>query len=116
LLFSFIIAFISCVLSASSDKSSVLSHAASFTKESQEIVTGSTCDEGVGGATKLRRLKRRSEDTELYDVDRAEKLKSIAQDEFVSRQEKDFLSIMVSVYSTRFPTSNALELFKDEET
>ncbi|MFQ6630051.1 hypothetical protein Gotur_006814 [Gossypium turneri] len=89
--------------SASSDKSSVLSHAASFTKESQEIVTGSTCvlvfpclpDEGVGGATKLRRLKRRSEDTELYDVDRAEKLKSIAQDEFVSRQEKDFLSIMM---------------------
>ncbi|MBA0799016.1 hypothetical protein Gohar_009553 [Gossypium harknessii] len=52
-------------------------------------------DEGVGGATKLRRLKRRSEDTELYDVDRAEKLKSIAQDEFVSRQEKDFLSIMM---------------------
>ncbi|MBA0556871.1 hypothetical protein Golob_026940, partial [Gossypium lobatum] len=156
--------------SASSDKSSVLSHAASFTKESQEIVTGSTCgqlfvlsqqflhnmskspipcnarkrainfsawihggkvlmeggsnvtadlqcggifhvfslvcsgavlafpclpDEGVGGATKLRRLKCRSEDTELYDVDRAEKLKFIAQDEFVSRQEKDFLSIMM---------------------
>ncbi|MBA0766216.1 hypothetical protein Gotri_015277 [Gossypium trilobum] len=52
-------------------------------------------DEGVGGATKLRRLKRRSEDTELYDVDRAEKLKSIPQDEFVSRQEKDFLSIMM---------------------
>ncbi|PPR83036.1 hypothetical protein GOBAR_AA37679 [Gossypium barbadense] len=156
-LFSLIIAFISCALSASSDKSSVLSHTTSFTKESQEIVTGSTCgqlfvlsqhffhnmskspipcnarkravnfsawihegkilmeggsnltadlqygdifhvfslvcsgallvfpclpDEGVSEATKLRRLKRGSEDTELYDVDRDEKLKSIAQELF----------------------------------
>ncbi|MBA0705832.1 hypothetical protein Golax_017988 [Gossypium laxum] len=72
--------------------------------------------EGVGETAKLRRLKRRAEDTEFYDVDMAKKLKSITQGEFISRREKYFLSIMVSVYSTRFPTSNALELFKDEET
>ncbi|KAG4214199.1 hypothetical protein ERO13_A01G106450v2 [Gossypium hirsutum] len=72
--------------------------------------------EGVGETAKLRRLKRIAEDTEFYDVDMAKKLKSITQGEFISRQEKGFHGIMVSVYSTRFPTSNALELFKDEET
>ncbi|MBA0733948.1 hypothetical protein Gogos_017909 [Gossypium gossypioides] len=52
-------------------------------------------DEGVGETAKLRRLKRRAEDTEFYDVDMAKKLKSITQGEFISRREKDFLSIMM---------------------
>ncbi|MBA0823244.1 hypothetical protein Goarm_019986 [Gossypium armourianum] len=93
LLFSLIIAFRSCALSALSDKSSILSYAASFTIESQEIVIGSTSsgallvfpclqDEGVGETAKLRRLKCRAEDTEFYDVDMAKKLKSITQELF----------------------------------
>ncbi|KAK5824589.1 hypothetical protein PVK06_019370 [Gossypium arboreum] len=45
----------------------------------------------------------------------AKKLKSITQGKFVSRREKGFLSFMVSIYNTRFPTSNTSELFKDEE-
>ncbi|XP_022715262.1 uncharacterized protein LOC111274686 isoform X2 [Durio zibethinus] len=73
-------------------------------------------DEGVGEADDLRSLKRRAEDNELCDTDKAKKLKSIAEGEFVSRREKGFPSIMVSVYSTKFSTANALELFKDEET
>ncbi|XWS12134.1 hypothetical protein CRYUN_Cryun37aG0063800 [Craigia yunnanensis] len=73
-------------------------------------------DEGVGEAEDLRSLKRRAEDNELCDSDKAKKLKSIAESEFVSRREKGFPGIMVSVYSTTFSAANALELFKDEET
>ncbi|XVF25204.1 hypothetical protein REPUB_Repub13aG0193100 [Reevesia pubescens] len=73
-------------------------------------------DEGVGEAEDLRSLKRRAEDNELCDADKAKKLKSIAEGEFVSRREKGFPGIMVSVYSTTVSTANALELFKDEET
>ncbi|XWS20082.1 hypothetical protein CRYUN_Cryun31cG0071000 [Craigia yunnanensis] len=73
-------------------------------------------DEGVGEAEDLRSLKRRAEDNELCDADKAKKLKSIAEGEFVSRREKGFPGIMVSVCSTTFSTANALELFKDEET
>ncbi|KAB2085857.1 hypothetical protein ES319_A05G426300v1 [Gossypium barbadense] len=73
-------------------------------------------DEGVGEAEDLRSLKRRAEDNELCDVDKAKKLKSIAEGEFVSRREKGFPGIMVSVYSSTFPAANSLELFKDEET
>ncbi|XP_039053662.1 uncharacterized protein LOC120195803 isoform X2 [Hibiscus syriacus] len=73
-------------------------------------------DEGVGEAEDLRSFKRRAEDNELCDADKAKKLKSIAEGEFVSRREKGFPGIMVSVYRTTFPTATALELFKDEET
>ncbi|MBA0838053.1 hypothetical protein Goarm_010150 [Gossypium armourianum] len=53
-------------------------------------------DKGVGEfSTKLRRLKCRAKDTEFDDVDMAKKLKSIMQGEFVSQQEKGFLSIMI---------------------
>ncbi|OMO66113.1 B-block binding subunit of TFIIIC [Corchorus olitorius] len=71
-------------------------------------------DEGIGEAEDLRSLKRRAEDNELCDADKAKKLKSIAEGEFVSRREKGFPGIMVSVYSTMVSASNALELFKDE--
>ncbi|GMI73201.1 hypothetical protein like AT1G17450 [Hibiscus trionum] len=73
-------------------------------------------DEGVGEAEDLRSFKRRAEDNELCDADKAKKLKSIAEGEFVSRREKGFPGIMVSVHRTTFPTATALELFKDEET
>ncbi|KAK8629039.1 hypothetical protein V6N13_077896 [Hibiscus sabdariffa] len=73
-------------------------------------------DEGVGEAEDLRSFKRRAEDNELCDADKAKKLKSIAEGEFVSRREKGFPGIMVSVYRTTFPTATALELFKNEET
>ncbi|XP_039060768.1 uncharacterized protein LOC120204817 isoform X2 [Hibiscus syriacus] len=73
-------------------------------------------DEGVGEAEDLRSFKRRAEDNELCDADKAKKLKSIAEGEFVSRREKGFPGIMVSVYCTTFPTATALELFKDAET
>ncbi|GMI86163.1 hypothetical protein like AT1G17450 [Hibiscus trionum] len=72
-------------------------------------------DEGVGEAEDLRSLKRRAEDNELCYADKAKKLKSIAEGEFVSRREKGFPGIMVSMYRTTFPTTTALELFKDEE-
>ncbi|KAL4366827.1 hypothetical protein GQ457_05G023790 [Hibiscus cannabinus] len=73
-------------------------------------------DEGVGEAEDLRSLKRRAEDNELCYADKAKKLKSIAEGEFVSRREKGFPGIIVSMYRTTFPTTAALELFKDEET
>ncbi|OMO93319.1 hypothetical protein CCACVL1_06543 [Corchorus capsularis] len=70
-------------------------------------------DEGIGEAEDMRSLKRRAEDNELCDDDKAKKLKSIAEGEFVLRREKGFPGIMVSVYSTVVSTANALELFKD---
>lgn len=73
-------------------------------------------DEGVGEAEDLRSLKRRAEDNELFDADKAKKLKYKAEGELVSRREKGFPGIMISVYSTTFSTANALELFKDKET
>ncbi|XVE51875.1 hypothetical protein DITRI_Ditri02bG0076100 [Diplodiscus trichospermus] len=73
-------------------------------------------DDGVGEAEDLRSFKRRAEDNEIFYADKAKKLKSIAEGEFVSRREKGFPGIMVSVYSTTFSTANALQLFKAEET
>ncbi|KAE8669906.1 hypothetical protein F3Y22_tig00112215pilonHSYRG00296 [Hibiscus syriacus] len=73
-------------------------------------------DEGVGEAEDLRSFKRRAEDNELCDADKAKKLKSVAEGQFVSRREKGFLGIMVSVCRTEFPTTTALELFTDKET
>ncbi|OMO71868.1 hypothetical protein COLO4_27975 [Corchorus olitorius] len=70
-------------------------------------------DEGIGEAKGLRSLKRRAEDNELCNEDKAKKLKSIAEGESVLRREKGFPGIMVSVYSTMVSTANALELFKD---
>ncbi|XP_021293853.1 uncharacterized protein LOC110423806 isoform X2 [Herrania umbratica] len=91
-------------------------HLYSLVSSGELSVSPSLPDEGVGEAEDLRSLKCRGEDSELCDADKAKKLKSIAEGEFVSRREKGFPGIMVSVYSSTVSTANALELFKDEET
>ncbi|KAK6264270.1 hypothetical protein SCA6_019704 [Theobroma cacao] len=91
-------------------------HLFSLVSSGELSVSPSLPDEGVGEAEDLRSLKCRAEDSELCDADKAKKLKSIAEGEFVSRREKGFPGIMVSVYSSTVSTANALELFNDEET
>lgn len=73
-------------------------------------------DEGVGEAEDLRGLKRKGEDDEFCDGEKGKKLKSLADSELISRREKGFPGIMVSVHSATILAVNAIELFKDEET
>ncbi|GLT49718.1 hypothetical protein SLA2020_232560 [Shorea laevis] len=73
-------------------------------------------DEGVGEAEDLRGLKRKAEDNESQDGEHAKKLKSLTEGELVSRREKGFPGIMLSVYRTTILTANTVELFKNEST
>ncbi|GAV82693.1 B-block_TFIIIC domain-containing protein [Cephalotus follicularis] len=73
-------------------------------------------DEGVGEAEDLRSLKRKSEDIELCDREIAKKMKNFAECELVSRREKGFPGIMVSVSHATISTTNTVELFKGGDT
>ncbi|KAL5757388.1 hypothetical protein ACOSP7_019999 [Xanthoceras sorbifolium] len=72
--------------------------------------------EGVGEAEDFRSVKRKNEDKDLCDNDKAKKLKFLTEGELVSRREKGFPGIMVSVYRAMILTSDAVEMFKDGET
>lgn len=75
-------------------------------------------DEGVGEAEDLRTLKRKSENNESFVGDKSKKLKtSVASEgEIVSRREKGFPGIMVSVRRATIPIANAVEFFRDENS
>ncbi|KAG6733311.1 hypothetical protein I3842_01G220300 [Carya illinoinensis] len=75
-------------------------------------------DEGVGEAEDLRNLKRKSENNESCVGDKAKKPKtSVASEgEIVSRREKGFPGIMVSLRRATISIANALELFRDENS
>ncbi|KAJ0006939.1 hypothetical protein Pint_29068 [Pistacia integerrima] len=73
-------------------------------------------DEGIGEAEDLRCLKRKNEENEFCDGDKAKKLKFVAESELVSRREKGFPGIMVSVHRTRILMADAVELSEGVET
>ncbi|KAI9162251.1 hypothetical protein LWI28_025385 [Acer negundo] len=73
-------------------------------------------DEGVGEAEDFRSLKRKNEDNDLCDNDKAKKLKFLSEGELISRREKGFPGIMVSVHGATILTADAVEMFKDGET
>ncbi|KDO65044.1 hypothetical protein CISIN_1g000364mg [Citrus sinensis] len=73
-------------------------------------------DEGVGEAEDLRCLKRKNEEKELYVTDKGKKLKSLMEGELVSRREKGFPGIMVSVCRATISVANAIEMFKDGQS
>lgn len=72
-------------------------------------------DEGVGEAEDLRCLKRKSEDSELHGSDKGKKLKYLTEGELISRREKGFPGIMVSVHRATISVADAVDLFKDGE-
>ncbi|KAK1577766.1 hypothetical protein Q3G72_024619 [Acer saccharum] len=73
-------------------------------------------DEGVGEAEDFRSLKRKNEDSDLCNNDKAKKLKFLSEGELISRREKGFPGIMVSVHRATILTTDAVEMFKDGET
>ncbi|KAK2652182.1 hypothetical protein Ddye_012038 [Dipteronia dyeriana] len=73
-------------------------------------------DEGVGEAEDFRNLKRKNEDNDLCDNDKAKKLKYLSEGELISRREKGFPGIMVSVHRATILTADAVEMVKDGET
>lgn len=73
-------------------------------------------DEGVGEADDFRSLKRKSEDNDLCDNDKSKKLKYLTEGELVSRREKGFPGIKVSVHCATILTADAVEMFKEGET
>lgn len=75
-------------------------------------------DEGVGEVEDLRSLKRKNDKNESCFGDKAKKQKTLAvsEGEIVSRREKGFPGIMVSVRRAAILISNAVESFKDENS
>ncbi|KAL5579539.1 hypothetical protein UlMin_011981 [Ulmus minor] len=73
-------------------------------------------NEGVGEAEDLRNFKRKIDHTESSDGDKAKKQKSMvaAEGEIISRREKGFPGIILSIQRTTFTTAVAVDLFKDE--
>lgn len=71
-------------------------------------------DEGVGEAEDLRSSKRKIESNECLNT---KKLKSlVSESEMISRREKGFPGIMVSVYRAESSASNCVDFFKDDDT
>jgi general transcription factor 3C polypeptide 1 len=75
-------------------------------------------DEGVGEAEDLRSLKRKNDNNESCVSDKAKKLKTLvaSEGEIVSRREKGFPGIIVSVRHATIAIADAVELFKDESS
>nr|XP_011467426.1 PREDICTED: uncharacterized protein LOC101308114 isoform X2 [Fragaria vesca subsp. vesca] len=73
-------------------------------------------DEGVGEAEESRSSKRKADINELLDDERTKKLKSFvaAEGEIISRREKGFPGISVSVSRKEFSTANCIDLFKED--
>ncbi|KAA8541644.1 hypothetical protein F0562_022796 [Nyssa sinensis] len=72
-------------------------------------------DEGVGEAEDSRASKRKSDNSEC-DGNKSKKLKSssVAEGEIISRREKGFPGIRLSLTCATISRVNAVELFKDE--
>lgn len=75
-------------------------------------------DEGVGETEDLRSSKRKIDSCESSDDVKSKKLKSFvaAEGEIISRREKGFPGIMLYIQRTAFPTADAVDLFKDQNT
>ncbi|KAJ4824978.1 hypothetical protein Tsubulata_014352 [Turnera subulata] len=69
-------------------------------------------DKGVGEAEDFRSMKRKAEDDDFGDDDKAKKLKSLADSELVSRREKGFPGIIVSVHRSTISAVDAVEMLK----
>lgn len=73
-------------------------------------------DEGVGEAEDSRSSKRKADINELLDDEKTKKLKSFvaAEGEIISRREKGFPGIRVSVSHAEFSRANSIDLFKED--
>ncbi|XP_038720773.1 uncharacterized protein LOC120013139 isoform X2 [Tripterygium wilfordii] len=71
-------------------------------------------DEGFG-ETEDRCLKRKIEDGEFHDSDKAKKMKSLTEGELISRREKGFPGIMVCMRRVTISMANTLEIFKEDD-
>ncbi|XP_062008741.1 uncharacterized protein LOC133725476 isoform X1 [Rosa rugosa] len=73
-------------------------------------------DEGVGEAEESRSSKRKADINELLDDEKTKKLKSFvaAEGEIISRREKGFPGITVSVSRAEFSIANSIDLFKED--
>ncbi|KAJ4717806.1 B-block binding subunit of TFIIIC [Melia azedarach] len=90
-------------------------HLFSLVSSGELSVSACLPDEGVGEAEDLRCLKRKSEDSELHGSDKGKKLKYLTEGELISRREKGFPGIMVSVHRATISVADAVDLFKDGE-
>lgn len=74
-------------------------------------------DEGVGESEDTRSLKRKIDNNEYSDGDKAKKLKSLvaAEGEIISRREKGFPGIMVSIHRTAFSMADVVDLFRAKD-
>lgn len=72
-------------------------------------------DEGVGEAEDSRTSKRKTDSNESSNVNMIKKLKTslVTEGEIVSRREKGFPGIMVSVSRATMSRTNVVDLFKD---
>ncbi|XP_062087799.1 uncharacterized protein LOC133794533 isoform X2 [Humulus lupulus] len=75
-------------------------------------------DEGVGEAEDTRSLKRKIDNNDFSDGDKAKKLKFLvaAEGEIISRREKGFPGIMVSISRAEFSTADVVDLFRAQDT
>lgn len=72
-------------------------------------------DEGVGEADDSRTSKRKADSDEFSEANMIKKLKTslVTEGEIVSRREKGFPGIMVSVSRATMSRTNVVDLFKD---
>ena len=78
------------------------------------LISPSLPDEGVGEAEDSRTLKRKSDSNEFCSGDKAKKLKSslAGDNEIISRREKGFPGIRLSISRATISRTDAIELFK----
>ena len=74
-------------------------------------------DEGVGEAEDSRTSKRKTDGNEFSNANMVKKLKTslVTEGEIVSRREKGFPGIMVSVSRPTMSRTSIIDLFKDEK-
>lgn len=73
-------------------------------------------EEGVGEAEDLRNLKRKAEEDEINDGDKAKKLKPLVDSELFSRREKGFPGIKLSLHRQTISIVDSMEFFRDAGT
>lgn len=93
-------------------------HLLALVSSGQLSVSPCLPDEGVGEAEDMRGLKRKIDNNECSDGYKTKKLKFLvpAEGEGISRREKGFPGLVVSIHRAAFPTANAIELFRVENT
>lgn len=93
-------------------------HLCALVSRGELALTPHLPEEGVGEAEDSRTSKRRADTSEDYDGENSKRMRTSwpTEGEIISRREKGFPGIRLSLGCVTLPRIHALEYFKDEES